>query len=258
MEKLLKKYDLTRDEILKVKKESKIKNADILKDKINEIKKCLNLTEEDMKEILVKFPNLLTYSTEMITKRQEEFNENLGFSTEEFKTLIVRAPETISYGNQAIYNKSKFLNDKIGLTKNEFKSMILKQPAILTYSKESLNKKINLFLNNGLERKVVINNPILFSLSTSSFVTRLAICKYFHISMNAFIQKRFFMENESKLYSNLMYLKEKNLVYSRYNLITRKLPKSNRVYTLYPFDKESKKKMFFYSDIYDENGNEIK
>lgn len=257
MEKLLKKYDLSKVEITKIKKNSKIKSTEDFKNRIKELSECLALSDDEIKKILIKYPTILTYSTEMIMKKQKEYINTLGFSTEEFKTLIVRSPETISYGIQAILNKGKFLSEKIGTGKKEFKRIILKFPGILKHNNESLNKKINLYLNNKIEKDEIIHNPTMFTLSTSTFITRLAICKFFRISIKTFLNKKFYMENENKLYSNLMYLKEKNVVFSRYNIVARKLPKSNKIYSLHPFDKTAKKVVFYSAEVYDENGNEI-
>lgn len=257
MEKIIKKYNLTNADVQKIKKESKIKNPEILKQHIIDLIKCLSLNVDEIREILIKYPNMLTYSTETILEKQETFINNFGFTEEEFKNLIVKAPEIISLGIKNIENKYQFLNEMLFVSKNDFKRMILKHPAILSYSKDALNKKINIFLKNELSPKEIIANPIMLSLSTASFTTRLAICKYFRISLNTFISKRLFMENDEKLYSNLMYLKEKNLAYSRYNLIAKKLPISRAIKNLYPFNKDAKKKVFECSDVYDENGNQI-
>ena len=118
----------------------------------------LCLTEENLKKVVMKRPQLLGYSLNNLYKTTTFFREYLGLFGEELGILVTRFPFILAYSIEnnlkptiSYFGEDVFIHCETSQKKTYMASIIKRFPQVLGFSIENINKKVRhrnfLFLN---------------------------------------------------------------------------------------------------------------
>ena len=115
---------------------------------------ALDLSEDDLKKLVLKRPQLLGYSLEKLEKTTEFYSEYLGLQGEKLGNLVTRFPFLLAYSVEKNLKPTMFLlrdeifgfHTEINLRTSATAAVVLKFPQILGYSIENISTKVRLFM----------------------------------------------------------------------------------------------------------------
>ena len=97
----------------------------------------LGLSNEGIKDVIGKFPNIINLNEEYIEKRREYF----GYTKEEFAKIVSKSINVLSNSEEHIEERRKYF----GYTREEFAKIVGKSPDILGHSEEYIEARREYF-----------------------------------------------------------------------------------------------------------------
>ena len=97
----------------------------------------LGLSNEGIKDVIGKFPNIINLNEEYIEKRREYF----GYTKEEFAKIVSKSINVLSNSEEHIEERRKYF----GYTREEFAKIVGKSPDILGHSEEYIEARRKYF-----------------------------------------------------------------------------------------------------------------
>jgi len=106
--------------------------------KLEKMQRRLELSDAELKKMLISLPQILSYSYEdNIVPSLEKLQCRLGLSDAELKKMIISSPPIIGYSYEGnIVPKLEKIQHRLGLSDAELKKMIISMPQILGLSYE--------------------------------------------------------------------------------------------------------------------------
>ena len=154
----------------------------------------LNLNNEDIKEVIGKFPSTLTIGEENIERKRAYF----GFTREEFANVVKMSPSILGLGEENIERRRAYF----GFAKEEFVNVVKKFPNILGLGEENIERRRE-FLGLDIERfsKLVFRIPSILGFSEDNLERRFDWYKrHFGIGKEELVAR---LEEKPPLYFNL-------------------------------------------------------
>jgi Uncharacterized protein conserved in bacteria len=144
-----------------------------LEGKISLLKRMMNLTQDDIKEIITKQPSILHMSpTRNISPTILFLVRAMDLSKTDLKTMVVAYPCILCYSVHNLANKISFFTKELGLDKEEMREFLLSEPKLLCSAVDTgllprlqfLHKEMSIPLENL--RTILKANPklLLYSL----------------------------------------------------------------------------------------------
>ena len=125
----------------------------------------LNLNNEDIKEVIGKFPGTLAIGEENIERKRAYF----GYTKEELADVVKKFPSILGLGEENIERKRAYF----GFAKEEFANVVKKFPSILSYGEENIERKRAYFVYTKEEfANVVKRFPSILSLGEENIERR--------------------------------------------------------------------------------------
>ena len=143
-------------------------------------RKYLELDKKRFIELVLKYPQIVSYSEENLERRRKY----LELDKKKFIELILKFPPIVGYSEENLEGKRKYLE----LDKKRFIELILKFPPIVSLSEENLERKFGYYERHfGESRMDIINRVIngqVFLLGCSFYTRILLRVKYASCFMN--------------------------------------------------------------------------
>eukprot|EP00557_Chaetoceros_sp_GSL56_P012899 CAMPEP_0176482726 /NCGR_PEP_ID=MMETSP0200_2-20121128/3531_1 /TAXON_ID=947934 /ORGANISM="Chaetoceros sp., Strain GSL56" /LENGTH=656 /DNA_ID=CAMNT_0017879065 /DNA_START=91 /DNA_END=2061 /DNA_ORIENTATION=+ len=144
-----------------------------LEQKISLLTRMMNLSQDDVKEIITKQPSILHMSaTRNISPTILFFVRAMDLSKKDLKTIVVAYPCILCYSVHNLANKISFFTKELGLNKEEMRELIISEPRLLCAAVNTgllprlqfLHKEMSIPLENL--QKILRANPrlLLYSL----------------------------------------------------------------------------------------------
>ncbi len=133
----------------------------------------LNLNNEDIKEVIGKFPGTLAIGEENIERKRAYF----GYTKEEFANVVKKFPSILGLGEENIERRREFL----GLDIERFSKLVFRIPSILGFSEDNLERRFGWYKRHfGIGKEELVARleekpPLYFNLFSSSFYTRVLL-----------------------------------------------------------------------------------
>ena len=165
----------------------------------------LGLSNEGIKDVIGKFPNIINLNEEYIEKRREYFGytreefakivsksinvlsnseehieerrKYFGFTREEFAKIVSKSINVISNSEEYIEERRKYL----GLDMKTFSGLVYKKPSVLSRSEDNLERRFGWYERHfGIKKeelvaRLVEKPELYFSLFDNSFYTRVLL-----------------------------------------------------------------------------------
>ena len=112
----------------------------------------LNYTMEDIKHIIQRFPNILTYSNKKIDDKLY-FLKSYGYKDEDIYKMTIINPGIFSYNIETLNDKLKLLNNYF--SKEEIIIITVNFPSIFASRIDLLTNKLNLILKIGIKDEIL-------------------------------------------------------------------------------------------------------
>ena len=148
-------------------------SVDRATDSCDKLQQRLDLSEAELKKIVLKLPSVLGYSYEAnLGPSIAALQERLDLSEAELKKIVLRVPPLLGLSYEANLEPSlAALQERLDLSDAELKKIVLKLPPVLgcSYDKnlepklEFLQKELQ--LSKEILREIIVKNPQLLSLS---------------------------------------------------------------------------------------------
>ena len=133
----------------------------------------LGLSNEGIKDVIGKFPNIINLNEEYIEKRREYF----GYTKEEFAKIVSKSINVLSNSEEHIEERRKYL----GLDMKTFSGLVYKKPSVLSRSEDNLERRFGWYERHfGIKKeelvaRLVEKPELYFSLFDNSFYTRVLL-----------------------------------------------------------------------------------
>lgn len=140
---------------------------------------------------------------------KEILRENEMLNNQEIKSILTNAKLRQDMTENA-KNNLRLLSESFNFSVNELKTIIKTYPRIITYKNNVLEENVNTLLNLEIDKKDVINHPSILVIPSKSFSARFAVARYFYIPLQTFLNDKFYLFSEEKLFTRISFLMHKN------------------------------------------------
>ncbi len=195
------KLDLSDDQIAQIVKNSGLKSAKSLENKLQFLSEEYKISPSSLKKMLQRTTVALTYSPEAIKGKFGFFSSHYLFSKEEFGRFLIRQPRILTYSTQSIEKKMQAYGKHLYLSPQDAKRLLLAYPSILGYNEEANLKKIVFLKKIGVTNKAILKKPVLLSLPSKKIAERMAICECMGLNKRKFVSSGCLMVDERRLYA---------------------------------------------------------
>ena len=139
-----------------------------LERKVSTLKRFMNLSDQDIREIIEKQPTVLQLNPETnIGPTLSFLVRSLDLTKDELRTIVVKYPSTLCYSIENLKNKITFFLETLGCSKEQARTLLVSTPQLLTLSVSSgtgLMAKYNFFrydveLSKNCIRNFILANP---------------------------------------------------------------------------------------------------
>ncbi len=150
---------------------------------------------------LYNFPLLINAHPIIIDKKFEFLNKSFNITNKEFGKMIERYPHFLNFSNSELSEQIYKMKDALNLSDQEIKAFLIKTPFLLGQDIKIIENKLNFLSILAIDRSIIIKNPEIFIPSSKEIARKIAMCDFFGLHIDKFINSKAFLVREKRLFA---------------------------------------------------------
>lgn len=142
---LIEKYGFSEAEADKVIRISRMRDAELVGDKLDKIFKFLDIgsDKKTQKSIITRWPQVLNTSVEAFASKAEFYSNEYGINKTKFAKMACRNFSVINSSEKKVKEIEKYYTEKWHMTKEEFVKKMLRVPALVGFPPSTIDSRFN-------------------------------------------------------------------------------------------------------------------
>ncbi len=225
---LKEKYNIDDKNIAKIQAKIKIRDIELIKSKIDYFKTTLSFSNQEIAEVIVAFPKILTLDTKSdkpdgVKEKIKFYKDALKLTDKELHDFIKSLPNALGYDTvtdkpKSVKSKLKFYKENLGMSDEQLIKFIKNSPYVLSYdtiSKKptSVKSKLEILHKIGISNDQIIVLPKMLAYPAQSLKMRLMLKAIYYGTTESFDYGMMF--NEQLVYARAKFVKSRNDIPSK-------------------------------------------